>query len=244
MKKLYFLNEEESKRILNLHKEATKKQYLPEASFGSSGWVSVSYTNFSLTLNNYLEMERRGSGSELKLFKGTVFSKENADTIVTKPNTTYQLVGDYTGGVEEDGKGKIRYYCKTKEFAIEGRNAKFWGEDFQDDVQKAFDALCDELPNASQNTQKESSVVKGFEKFPCIPSNPKAKSSKLSDGSIAYIIDGVVYYGNGRKKLVDGTMANYSCGKESSNTKTNTKTKVKQPTIPSDTDLDMVLTKL
>ena len=30
MKKLYFLNEEESKRILNLHKEATKKQYLKE----------------------------------------------------------------------------------------------------------------------------------------------------------------------------------------------------------------------
>jgi len=30
MKKLYFLNEEESKRILNLHKEATKRQYLSE----------------------------------------------------------------------------------------------------------------------------------------------------------------------------------------------------------------------
>jgi hypothetical protein len=30
MKKLYFLNEEESKRILNLHKEATKKHYLSE----------------------------------------------------------------------------------------------------------------------------------------------------------------------------------------------------------------------
>jgi hypothetical protein len=30
MKKLYFLNEEESKRILNLHKEATKKHYLKE----------------------------------------------------------------------------------------------------------------------------------------------------------------------------------------------------------------------
>jgi hypothetical protein len=30
MKKLYFLNEEESKRILNLHKDATKKQYLSE----------------------------------------------------------------------------------------------------------------------------------------------------------------------------------------------------------------------
>jgi hypothetical protein len=30
MKKLYFLNEEESKRILNLHKDATKRQYLKE----------------------------------------------------------------------------------------------------------------------------------------------------------------------------------------------------------------------
>jgi peptidoglycan hydrolase-like protein with peptidoglycan-binding domain len=30
MKKLYFLNEEESKRILNLHKDATKRQYLSE----------------------------------------------------------------------------------------------------------------------------------------------------------------------------------------------------------------------
>jgi hypothetical protein len=30
MKKLYFLNEEESNRILNLHKDATKKQYLKE----------------------------------------------------------------------------------------------------------------------------------------------------------------------------------------------------------------------
>ena len=30
MKKLYFLNEEESNRILNLHKDATKRQYLKE----------------------------------------------------------------------------------------------------------------------------------------------------------------------------------------------------------------------
>ena len=30
MKKLYFLNEEESKRILKLHKDATKRQYLTE----------------------------------------------------------------------------------------------------------------------------------------------------------------------------------------------------------------------
>jgi hypothetical protein len=46
MKKLYFLNEEESKRILNLHKNATKKQYLSEQSLSDqeldeTDWGSI-----------------------------------------------------------------------------------------------------------------------------------------------------------------------------------------------------------
>jgi hypothetical protein len=46
MKKLYFLNEEESKRILNLHKDATKKQYLSEQSLSDqeldeTDWGSI-----------------------------------------------------------------------------------------------------------------------------------------------------------------------------------------------------------
>ena len=39
MKKLYFLNEEESNRILNLHKDATKRQYLKEEEDADkTGW--------------------------------------------------------------------------------------------------------------------------------------------------------------------------------------------------------------
>jgi len=34
MKKLYFLNEEEKNRILNLHENATKRQYLGEQPLG------------------------------------------------------------------------------------------------------------------------------------------------------------------------------------------------------------------
>ena len=41
MKKLYFLNEEESNRILNLHKDATKRQYLKEADFQFPGLVQT-----------------------------------------------------------------------------------------------------------------------------------------------------------------------------------------------------------
>jgi len=41
MKKLYFLNEEESNRILNLHKDATKRQYIKEQEFKFPGLVQT-----------------------------------------------------------------------------------------------------------------------------------------------------------------------------------------------------------
>lgn len=46
MKKLYFLNEEEKERILNLHKDATKRQYLSEQSLSDqeldeTDWGSI-----------------------------------------------------------------------------------------------------------------------------------------------------------------------------------------------------------
>ena len=36
----------------------------------------------------------------------------------------------------------------------------------------------------------------------------------MKDGTTAYNVGGVFYYNNGRKKLADGTMANYSCTTE------------------------------
>jgi hypothetical protein len=143
MKKLYFLDEEEKNRILNLHEGATKNQYLKESnSLISEGYYNtVDLKNLTLTLNSYLEMERDGSGSELRLEKGVVFKRENALGLIAS-NVNYSLVGDYTGGEEEKGKGNIRYTCKTKKFSIEGRNATFFGENFATETTKNFDDLC------------------------------------------------------------------------------------------------------
>ena len=143
MKKLYFLDEEEKNRILNLHEGATKNQYLKESnSLISEGYYNtVDLKNLTLTLNSYLEMERDGSGSELRLEKGVVFKRENALGLIAS-NVNYSLVGDYTGGEEEKGKGNIRYTCKTKKFSIEGRNATFFGENFAAETTKNFDDLC------------------------------------------------------------------------------------------------------
>jgi hypothetical protein len=50
--------------------------------------------------------------------------------------------------------------------------------------------------------------------FSCVTKQPGAKASTLKDGTTAYNIGGIFYYNNGRKKLADGTMANYSCNTE------------------------------
>jgi hypothetical protein len=50
--------------------------------------------------------------------------------------------------------------------------------------------------------------------FICATQQPSAKAYKLKDGTTAYNVKGIFYYNNGRKKLADGTMSNYSCTTE------------------------------
>ena len=68
MKKLYFLNEEESKRILNLHKEATKKQYLKEVIDEKSGQEipgGISQDAYDKIMQYSKEMKRTFQGALL-----------------------------------------------------------------------------------------------------------------------------------------------------------------------------------
>jgi hypothetical protein len=48
-------------------------------------------------------------------------------------------------------------------------------------------------------------------KYPCVVSHPNAKKTADSSGGVVYLIDGVYYYGNGRKMLANRTMGNYTC---------------------------------
>ena len=48
-------------------------------------------------------------------------------------------------------------------------------------------------------------------KFPCVTGSKNAVKTTLTDGNIAYTINKVVYYANGRKMLADKTMANFTC---------------------------------
>jgi hypothetical protein len=57
--------------------------------------------------------------------------------------------------------------------------------------------------------QKETNI--GWENYPCVTSNSTAKKLQLPVGTVAYDINGEIYYGNGRKKGLNGQMSNYYC---------------------------------
>lgn len=54
-----------------------------------------------------------------------------------------------------------------------------------------------------------------FNAYPCIKSAPGAKKVKFKDGTFAYIVDGVYYFSNGKKKLKDGTLTTFNCDDQS-----------------------------
>jgi hypothetical protein len=290
MKKLYFLNEEESTRILNLHKDATRKQYLKEddtmmssenelaedgvmasmatgaAIGGAVGLVPGAIIGGAIGLINGLINGGNYSykGAE-RILQACRNSKEVGKSTMSR--ATLNGIADNINaavdgmGTDEDAiKSNLQKITTIPDLCAMSNTYKTrHGESLFAAIDGDIDSEGEwkkyvflPLLDAYQNSvdlgkklaaQKVSTSVKAFEKFPCIPSNPKAKQVKMSNGSVAYAIDGVYYYGNGRKKLADGTMANYTCNTNTGNKK-KSNTTVKQITTPSDADLDSVLGKL
>lgn len=64
----------------------------------------------------------------------------------------------------------------------------------------------------SETTLKKSdAAIKAFASFSCVSNHPKAKESKMTNGSPVFTIDGEVYYNNGRKKDKSGKMVSFTC---------------------------------
>lgn len=123
-----------------------KSQILNEVGYYKN-YIDVDFVNLTLTLNNYLDFERKGGGSELRLNKGVVFKRTGGvGSNLVANNVPFQLVGDYTGGLEEKGRGTITYYCKSNNLDIKGRNAIFYPENVNTSVLQGFKDLCSQKP--------------------------------------------------------------------------------------------------
>lgn len=156
---LFKIDSEEIKRILTLHEERSKKQYL--------NIISEQEKTNQITLSSDIRLKPVKPGEyELKLFKGTVFQKIGKDLIAT---TKYNYVHDITGGVMAgpssglldtivpEGtpakKGKILFSCANGKFIPQNSptNAYY-------DKQKTFAVRLTQLCGNSigKFTQKQS----------------------------------------------------------------------------------------
>lgn len=138
-----------------------KKRILNEVGYFNN-WIDVDFVNLTLTLNKYLEFERANTGgSELKLNAGVVFTRiGGVNSKLVAKNTPFQLVGDYTGGVEENATGTVTYYCQTKNLDIAGRSALFVPENLAPETKQGFLDLCNQKPAAVPVTTTTTTVAK------------------------------------------------------------------------------------
>lgn len=85
------------------------------------------------------------------------------------------------------------------------------------DPNKAKSAPRKSGGSSGSNSRKESSEEdrkedkEGWDNYPCVVNHSEAQKVALNDGSIAYKLNGEVFFNNGRKKDKEGKMVSYSC---------------------------------
>jgi hypothetical protein len=69
----------------------------------------------------------------------------------------------------------------------------------------------DDKTDTQKPVKKSDAAIKAFANFSCVSNHPRAKESKMTNGSPVFFIDGEVYYNNGRKKDKSGKMVAFTC---------------------------------
>jgi len=125
MKNLFEIDSNEIKRILSLHKESTKNQYLNVISEQAKPAVE------SFTLDKAINLENASDKrlSELKLFKGATFKIANKNLLYSR--TKFKLVNSTIGTASTNlTDGVIWYRCDTFKFSVKGvESIKYFNED-------------------------------------------------------------------------------------------------------------------
>jgi len=172
MKNLFEIDSDEIKRILSLHEESTKKQYLnvineeipTQATIlpinNAKPKVTTKQFNeprsFSLNINCNLESVFT-AGYELRLFKSAVFNISKENLLYSKTNL--QKFSTWSGN--ERGKpylGIVLYDCKSGKFSIKGSKTeeKYYLPSGYDTFKSDLSSLCKTSITKTETPKKEN----------------------------------------------------------------------------------------
>lgn len=203
--RLHKIDSEEKNRILSLHESATKKDYF---STGKKPLFEQSEGDNSTSIATQIYNASKGFGTDESSFLDAVKdikTKEEfykVDELLKASNygTPQQgfafFVKDEMGVEDADTVESIVRHLRGI-----GVNAEYKTIGFNNREVIDF-KIVDNLKKSNSIWPKE---------YSCISNHSEAQKVSLSDGSIAYKLNGEVFYNNGRKKDKEGKMVNYSC---------------------------------
>jgi hypothetical protein len=146
------------------------------------------------------------------------------DTIVNNYKTKEQFVNFLSQFKQKNGKE----FADAASFTLTPRDKPHWdtlvkhlasiGVTMKEKMSNnRYNGFTFEGLDGAVPTAVDASKVEEMWKDPkvsCVTIQPGVRQSKMKNGSTVYVLGKVVYYANGRKKLADGTMANYNCSTE------------------------------
>lgn len=202
--RLHKIDSEEKNRILSLHESATEKEYF---STGKKPLFEQSNEDNSKSIATQIYNASKGFGTDESSFLDAVKdikTKEEfykVDELLKASNygTPQQgfafFVKDEMGVEDADTVESIVRHLSSIGVSAEYKTVGFNNREVIDFK------IVDNLKSTSDWP----------EEYSCISNHSEAQKVALNDGSIAYKLNGEVFYNNGRKKDKEGKMVNYSC---------------------------------
>jgi hypothetical protein len=218
MKKLYFLDEEEKNRILNIHEGATKRQYLSEQTLSVDEQIAKQfYDTGALGMGtNPDEMFNALN----KITSAEQFWKVN-ELVKNRPKNSSKL--DIAGVINDE----FEYYNTEDIDTGESNNAdldkiiaKLTTLGITSTIKKKSAGIGSAYAENTFKITSQPIVAKTAAEldatwattYKCVTLQPGAKTGKMNDGSTKYFVGDVTYFNNGRKLLPGQTSTvPYTC---------------------------------
>ncbi len=197
MENKFIINNDERQRILSLHEERTKNQYLNLISEQQTQTYDL---KADVTLTNSV-----GTNNNLFLYKGTQFYKSTTkpgelQTSKVSLNRPQMMTGSRSQA--ENFKGNVFYGCKTGKFYTVSGQYHDKDTYYNQDLQKKLSPLCQSNSQSNQQTDKKTYST--------------AKPHTFGGGKVTLPVGTkFIQAKNGASAKVNGVWGFYSCKNQS-----------------------------
>lgn len=199
MKNLFEIDNNEIKRILSLHEESTKKQYLN---------VISEQTDESVTVPTTVTIKSGNQDDDVKVPNSTKFSKTNDPNIlITDKDKFYRDKGSLAIN------DKLTYNCSTGKFKFTQNSKLYNNEDLESKILKPFcQTGSQQNTQAKTDTNSEQEIKKSpFNGLNYILQNKQEFKNPIGGETIGANPGTVVTVDQNSKQLNIGKMFRFSC---------------------------------